>query len=479
MNNDLIKKAYDSMTPDEAARQRMLSAVLAQSGEASGGKYCSYAAPAPKAFAKPAYAVIAAMLLLVTGILAGPSLWNAYAAWNAANEATEPVNYEDPTSETENANSAESVGADDSEIIEKTAYYVIAEKDGLYRYIIYDTAGNIALSCDSLTIMPQITVIENRLVRIATQAGTGIATNSVQYYDLERNMISQVYQSVFSECGNLVAWANHEKVIVRDIFDDNGFYQELAIFNEPFSQVAFPFVSVAFTEDGSHVSVTYLSGPDYTEVSEVFEIKGAEDTSAVPVTVTPLPVIMEVNGLDNCTAAISVKPKDIWQEDTGAVFMNVMIYCYDLYDMVDIAKLKVGDCLYIRWQTLEIISLVRAGNGDVLINGGHDAGGCTLRTDEDGVYYEVGPNGEHIWQEYATTTIPVSPDFRFCDSDGGCTLVYTTETFLEMEFDGEFTPYNTTIVIENGCVVAMERTCNSNVTGHHDEAHHDEQHHDH
>ena len=281
MNNDMLKKAYDSMTPDEAARQRMLSAVLAQSGESSGGKYCSYAAAVHKQISKPAYAVIAAMLLLVTGILAGPGLWNAYTAWNAANEATEPVNYEDPTDETQNTNAAEAVGADDWEIIERTEYYVIAESGGLYRYVVYDTAGNIALSIEPLTIMPQITVVENRLVRIATQAGTGVATNAVQYYDLERNMISQVYHSVFSECGNLVAWATHEKVIVRDIFDDNGFYQELTAFSEPFSQVAFPFVSVAFTEDGFHVSVTYLSGPDYTEVSEVFRLKKAEVTPIV------------------------------------------------------------------------------------------------------------------------------------------------------------------------------------------------------
>lgn len=165
----------------------------------------------------------------------------------------------------------------------------------------------------------------------------------------------------------------------------------------------------------------------------------------------------DIEDLANCTVAVSLQPVDVWQEASGTVFMNVTIYCYDLYDLVDISKLEVGDYISIRWQPVEIISLDRAENGDVLINSGLGTGGYTLRTDEDGVYYEVANGGAKYWQEYTSTTIAVSPDFQFSDLRESCGLVYTLETFQETEFVGDFTPYNTTLVIENGVAVAMER----------------------
>lgn len=163
--------------------------------------------------------------------------------------------------------------SDGTEIIEESTYYKITKNNGLYHYDIYDKNNNIVRSEGDLTKEPCILMVEDYLIRITTQAGTGIGTQSGYYYDVESNVFSQIYQSIFDQCDGLVACATHEKVIIRDIFDDDGYYLELAEFSNTFSQVAFPFVNVEFVDDGLCVCVEYFSGEDFEKVSEVFELK--------------------------------------------------------------------------------------------------------------------------------------------------------------------------------------------------------------
>lgn len=187
----------------------------------------------------------------------------------------------------------------------------------------------------------------------------------------------------------------------------------------------------------------------------------ASEATAAPVHISPLPAAIDIHQLDNCTVAVSLKEGDAYVDDTGAMQMKITVYACDLYDMVDIARLKEDDTIAIRRQEVIVTSLSRSESGAVLINGGMDHDGYELRTDDDGVFYEIGPSDARYWQALGETTIRVSPDFTFTDSSdpGNGEVTYYPGDFLVegTGIDYSFTPYNTTIVIENGCIIAMHR----------------------
>lgn len=178
-------------------------------------------------------------------------------------------------------------------------------------------------------------------------------------------------------------------------------------------------------------------------------------------TVSPLPVTIDMNNLNNCTVAVSFEKGDAYVDDTGVMRLKVKVYTYDLYDMIDIAMLAEGDTILLRGEELLITSLERTDSGAVLINGGLDEGGFELRTDGHTVYYETGYSDVKSYYELGEATLRVSADFIFTDKmdlDNG-PFTYYPGDFLTEEAGIFycFTADNTTIVIQDGQVVAMER----------------------
>lgn len=185
------------------------------------------------------------------------------------------------------------------------------------------------------------------------------------------------------------------------------------------------------------------------------------ETSAASVTVSPMAETIDPEHPDNCTLAVSLKEGDAYVDDTGAMQMKVTVYTYDRYDMVDIAAMKEGDTLIIGGQEVVVTSVTRDDFGAVLINGGMDAGGYELRTQEDGCFHEVLPNDDRAYYPLGEAVIRVSADFVYTDSsdpEAGDVTYYPGDFLVEgTGIDYYFTPYNTSIVIENGQVVAMTR----------------------
>ncbi len=157
------------------------------------------------------------------------------------------------------------------EIVEDEEYYKITRCGFMFSYSLYDKDKNVVKTVENIGRYPRIEMVDDMIVRVYIQAGTGITTRSTYYYDVENNRFSESYISVFDYCNGLLVHADHDKVIVRSAFD-NRFYQEFTDFSAPFSPVAFPFVDINFVEDGQSISVTYHSGDDYTEVTEIFDI---------------------------------------------------------------------------------------------------------------------------------------------------------------------------------------------------------------
>lgn len=178
------------------------------------------------------------------------------------------------------------------------------------------------------------------------------------------------------------------------------------------------------------------------------------------VVVAPLPVTVDMEQLDNCTVAVSLEEGDVYVDDVGAMQMNVTVFAYDLYDMVDIALLKEGDIITIREEEVCIDSLERNENGTVSINGGLDKGGYELCTDDNTVFYECGYSDVKSYYGLGKATLNVSAEFTYTDASDldKEPVVYLVGEFLAAAgIDYHFNPNNTTITIQDGVVVEMNR----------------------
>lgn len=178
-------------------------------------------------------------------------------------------------------------------------------------------------------------------------------------------------------------------------------------------------------------------------------------------TVSPLPSGIDMNHLDDCTVAVSFDKGDAFVDDTGAMQLRVKVYTYDLYDMVDIHTLQAGDQITICQQNVKVTVLERKEDGTVLINGGMENGGYDLVSSETSGFYIGGLNDAKEYYELGEATLPVSADFEFEDSSdlekGACT--YYPGDFLtdDAGITYHFVPENTTITIQGGSVIRMER----------------------
>ena len=198
---------------------------------------------------------------------------------------------------------------------------------------------------------------------------------------------------------------------------------------------------------------------EVTEEAVVEEVEEAEATEGTKI--VPLPTTIDMNALDNCTLAVSFEEGDAYVDDTGAMQLDVTVYTYDLYDMVDISNLKEGDIIVVQGNEVVVETLETLQSGLVFINGGMENGGYDLWHGDSGVYFEHGYNDVKSYYALGEATIRVSADFEFVDSsdlDKG-EVTYYPGDFLTSDAGivYSFTPNNTSIVVEDGQIIQMTR----------------------
>ena len=194
-------------------------------------------------------------------------------------------------------------------------------------------------------------------------------------------------------------------------------------------------------------------------VTEATEDTDATEPMEAPRTIMPLPDTTMEN-LTDAILSVSLAKGGAFVDDTGKMQMDLKIYTYDKYDMVDIATLKVGDIIFGHASDVTVTSIERNDAGTIFINGGLDAGGFDLVTDEDGVYYEMGYSDHKNWYEVGEAIIRVSTDFEGIDSadlELGDVTLYPGSFLVGEVTNYDFTPYNTTIRVENGQIIEMNR----------------------
>ena len=207
---------------------------------------------------------------------------------------------------------------------------------------------------------------------------------------------------------------------------------------------------------------TNVNVPEQTEETvEVVEEENEEAETTEGAKISPLPTTIDMNALDSCTLAVSFEEGDAYVDDTGEMQLDVTVYTYDLYDMVDIANLKEGDTIVIQGNEVVVESMETLESGLLFINGGIENGGYDLWHDESGVYFEHGYSDVKSYYPIGEATIKVSPDFQFVDSsdlDKGEVTFYPGDFLTEdAGIVYNFTPNNTSVVVEDGKVIQMTR----------------------
>ena len=86
-------------------------------------------------------------------------------------------------------------------------------------------------------------------------------------------------------------------------------------------------------------------------------------------TITPLPDTTMEN-LSDAILSISLDEGDAYVDDSGRMQMDLKIYTYDTYDIVDIANLKVGDTVVRHFGEVKVVSKEQNEAGTIFINGG-------------------------------------------------------------------------------------------------------------
>lgn len=196
-----------------------------------------------------------------------------------------------------------------------------------------------------------------------------------------------------------------------------------------------------------------------TEVTETISTTATTEQTASASKIYPLPDTT-MDNLSDTILSISLEEGNAYVDDTGKMQMDLKIFSYDQYDMVDIANLKVGDTLIRHSGEVEVISLEQNESGRIFINGGLDNGGFELVTDEHGIFYEMGYNDHKNWYQIGEATIRVSADFKGIDRadlELGEVIIYPGDFLIGAVTNYDFTPYNTTIRIEAGQIIEMNR----------------------
>ena len=193
--------------------------------------------------------------------------------------------------------------------------------------------------------------------------------------------------------------------------------------------------------------------------SEQDTVKEEPKQEIPAVTVNPLPDTTMEN-LNDAILSVSLEEGDAYVDDTGIMQMDVKIYTYDKYDLVDISALKEGDTIVTHAGEVEVTSLERSEGGILYINGGLEEGGFDLVTDDSGIFFETGFNDAKNWYEVGEATIRVSVDFLGYDNadpEQGEVVIYPGDFLIGEVENYDFTPYNTTIRVEEGQIVEMTR----------------------
>ena len=175
--------------------------------------------------------------------------------------------------------------------------------------------------------------------------------------------------------------------------------------------------------------------------------------------IEPLAESLDLNALTDATVAASFGAEDISEKD-GKTEITLTVYDYDIYDIVDISLLAVGDTIVVDGKDMVVASR-EDKDGFVTINGGLEQGGVDLTSDDSGVYYAVGMDDAKSYHELGRITVPVAEGFVLTDNSDPDhpDETYAASDLAKLAGEGVgFTANNTQATIEHGELTVLARS---------------------
>lgn len=166
---------------------------------------------------------------------------------------------------------------DDEFLIQQGEYYSAYKYDNCYFYKITDENGTVRFSRSGIIKLPDFNMLNDNLLEVTDQSGTGVSTNWAFYYDAETDKLSKNFNYVLSGTSELVAYCkrdgNEHSIIVQDKFDVSKYCKKFTVTTSSMTDtVVEPVISVKFSDDGKSIEVVYLAGDKLIKTTETFEL---------------------------------------------------------------------------------------------------------------------------------------------------------------------------------------------------------------
>ena len=154
-------------------------------------------------------------------------------------------------------------------------YTSTQNEDNTHSFSFADLNGNILFEKENVVREPKINMVSVNVYELITQTGTGLSTNWAVYCDVENSKVSETFHYVLGSKGDYVVCADYEEskhfIIVQNIFDKSVYYKTYEL--ENVSPVAADFALGCEFDSDNKVTITYLTGEDYTETKLTIDIQ--------------------------------------------------------------------------------------------------------------------------------------------------------------------------------------------------------------
>ena len=179
-------------------------------------------------------------------------------------------------------------------------------------------------------------------------------------------------------------------------------------------------------------------------------------------TIAPMVYDIDVNNLPDGIYPVSFDRGDVLGGASGIYMNAVHIYTQDWYDLVDISTLQVGDTIIVNGEEVPVLSLEETEYG-IDVNEEQDERAFYLRSEEDSNGFAVhGLDDLTTFTEQGVTTLVVDAAATFTDAwdiENEPVTVNAEGIVEAMQTSANdmFVPFNTTVRIEGGKVVEINR----------------------
>ena len=154
-------------------------------------------------------------------------------------------------------------------------YSLTKNEDNTYSYSFADLNGNVLFEKENMVREPKINMVSVNVYELITQTGTGLSTNWAVYCDVENSKVSEIFYYVLATQGEYVVCADYKDgkpfIIIQNIFNKSVYYKTYEL--ENVSPVAADFALGCEFDSDNKVTITYLTGEDYTETKLTIDIQ--------------------------------------------------------------------------------------------------------------------------------------------------------------------------------------------------------------